>query len=300
LNRLKNFFGNPKDFVLFLTWKYKTTGAFMKKTIISFLTMGVFCMLALGQDKDLAKVPLENYLQGHATGNGEFHQKAFYPESRLLFVREGKFSQRTSAEYIKGTSGKPAADEANRKRWIEVIDVTGNAAVGKIILDYPATYFVDYFALLKIDGEWKIVNKSFHAQPRSNPIEKVSFTSTAEEKKAVGVPLENYFKAQVTGNGDFIRQAFHPEAKIMSFSKDKFTQWSAEEFASFYKGTPSTDEDKRKRSFEIIDIAGNAAIAKVTLDYPTVKYTDYMTLLKIDGEWKIINKTFSSEAKVNK
>lgn len=269
----------------------------MKKIIFLFVIIAVFCIPASAQDKESVKVPLDNYLQGHATGNGEFHQKAFYPESRLLFVREGKFTQRTSAEYIKGSSGKPAADEANRKRWIEMVDVVGNAAIGKIILDYPTTYFVDYFALLKIDGEWKIVNKSFHSQPRSNPIEKVSFTSIAEEKKAIGVPLENYFKAQATGNGDLIRQAFHTEAKVMFFSEGKFNQWSAEEFAARFKGTPAPDEAKRKRSFEIIDVAGNAAIAKVTLDYPTVKFTDYMTLLKIDGEWKIINKTFTSEPK---
>ena len=247
-----------------------------------------------------ARIPLENYLQGHATGNSEFMQKAFYPESRLLFVREGKLNQRTSAEYIKGAGGKPAADEANRKRWIEMVDVVGNAAIGKIVLDYPTTYFVDYFALLKIDGEWKIVNKSFQAQPRSNPTEKVSFTATEEEKKAIAVPLENYFKGQITGDGEFIRKAFNSEAKIMFFSNGKFNQWSSEEFASRFQGKAAADEDQRKRSFEILDVAGNAAIAKIILDYPTVKFTDYMTLLKIDGEWKIINKTFSSEAKAKK
>ncbi len=264
--------------------------------------MGQIMLKTQKDDLEIAAVrtPLENYLQGHATGNGEFMQKAFYPESRLLFVREGKFSERSSAEYIKGFNGKSADDESNRKRSVEVVDVVGNAAIGKIVLDYPAAYFVDYFALLKIDGEWKIVNKSFHAQPRSNPTEKVSFTSSAEEKKAVGIPLENYFKAQATGNGDLIRQAFHTQAKIMFFSDGKFNQWSAEEFAARFSGKPAPDEDKRKRSFEIIDIAGNAAIAKVVLDYPNVKFTDYMTLLKIDGEWKIINKTFTSAPKTAK
>jgi len=37
--------------------------------------------------------------------------------------------------------------------------------------------------------------------------------------------------------------------------------------------------------------------AKIVLDYPAVKFTDYMTLLKIDDEWKIINKTFYDEPK---
>ena len=269
----------------------------MKKYGILLLVLGVFCVFASAQDKDAVRIPLENYLQGHATGNGEFHQKAFYPESRLLFVREGKLAQRTSGEYIKGASGKPAADEANRKRWIEIVEFSGNAAIGKIILDYPTTYFVDYFALLKIDGEWKIVNKSFHAQPRTEATQKVSFTMSDDEKKAVAIPLEDYIKAHATGNGDFIRKAFHTEAKVMFFSNNKFNQWSAEDFAARFGGKPADDEAKRKRSFEIIDVAGNAAIGKVVLDYPSVKFTDYMTLLKIDGEWKIINKTFYAEPK---
>jgi len=269
----------------------------MKKIVFLLLIAGVFCMIGQAQEKEAVRLPLENYLEGHATGSGEFFAKAFLPEARLLFMRDGKFMQRTSAEYIKGAGGKAADDEAKRKRWIELVDVSGNAAVGKIILDYPTTYFVDYFALLKIGDEWKIVNKSFYPQPRTNGAEKVSFTLTDEEKRAVAVPLENYIKAHATGDGEFIRKAFHPEAKVMFFADGKFNQWSVEEFATRFSGKPAADEAKRKRAFEIIDVSGNAAIAKVSLDYPTVKFTDYMTLLKIDGEWKIVNKTFNAEKK---
>jgi hypothetical protein len=79
-------------------------------------------------------------------------------------MRDGKYSTRTAAEFIAGASGKPAADEAERKRRIDWIDVTGDAAVAKLTLIYPAVTFTDYMTLLKIDGEWKIVNKSFFAE----------------------------------------------------------------------------------------------------------------------------------------
>jgi hypothetical protein len=113
-----------------------------------------------------ARVPLENYLKGHATGNPEFMRKAFHTEGKLIFVRDGKYTTRTFEEYIGGMNGKAAEDEAKRKRWIESLEISGNAGVGKIILDYPTLKFVDYMTLLKIDGEWKIVNKSFHAEPK--------------------------------------------------------------------------------------------------------------------------------------
>ena len=120
------------------------------------------------KEKEAVRVPLENYMKGHATGNAEFMRKAFHTEGKLIFIRDGKYSTRTFEEYIAGMKdGKPAPDEAGRKRWIESVEVTGNAAVGKIILDYPNGKFTDYMTLLKIDGEWKIVNKSFYFEPKT-------------------------------------------------------------------------------------------------------------------------------------
>lgn len=114
-----------------------------------------------------ARIPLENYLQGHATGNPEFMKRAFHTEGNLIFIRDGKYTTLSFADYIARQSGKPAPDEDKRRRWIESVDVAGNSAVGKIILDYPSGKFVDYMTLLKINGEWKIINKSFYFEPKA-------------------------------------------------------------------------------------------------------------------------------------
>ena len=125
--------------------------------------------LADEREKAAARVPLENYMKGHATGDPEYMRKAFHTEGKLIFMRDGKYSTRTFEEYIGGMQGKPAPDEAKRKRWIESIDISGDAAIGKIILDYPDAKFTDYMTLLKINGEWKIVNKSFHRELKPAP-----------------------------------------------------------------------------------------------------------------------------------
>lgn len=146
----------------------------MKKIILSLVA--IFSAFALyfgatarADEKDAVRVPLENYLKGHATGDPEYMKKAFYTEGKLIFIKDGKYTTRTFEEYIAGMSGKPAADEDKRKRWIESIDIAGNMAIGKIILDYPSGKFTDYMTLLKIDGEWKIVNKSFYVEPKPTP-----------------------------------------------------------------------------------------------------------------------------------
>ncbi len=118
-------------------------------------------------DEAAVREAVGHYLRAHATGLGEHHRKVFHPEAKLFAVREGKFWQLTSEEYIARSPGKPAADEAQRRRSIESVDITGNAAVAKVVLDYPSVRFTDYMSLLKIDGEWRIVNKTFYAEQKT-------------------------------------------------------------------------------------------------------------------------------------
>ena len=144
----------------------------MKKALFlfTFVLCGLTAVVSAQSDEKAAvRVPVENYIKGHETGDGEYIKKAFHTEGNMIFVRDGKYMTRSFAEYIKGFTGKPAADEKDRKRSIESIDVVGNAAVAKVILDYPTVKFTDYFTLLKIDGEWKIVNKSFNAEQKTKP-----------------------------------------------------------------------------------------------------------------------------------
>ena len=118
-----------------------------------------------GEDAAVRK-PLQAYLQGHATGDGAFMRQAFLPTAHIEGIRDGKFLSWTADEYIAGFKGKPAEDEAKRKRSIDQVDVTGNAAMARVTLDYPSGTFTDYFVLLKVDGEWKIANKVWTRNPK--------------------------------------------------------------------------------------------------------------------------------------
>jgi hypothetical protein len=145
----------------------------MKRVLLSLLVLTCVSLLVVPSpagpsgEQAAVRAAIENYMQGHATGVGEHFSKVFHPDSKLFWVRDGQLMQRTSADYIAGAQGKPAADEAQRKRWIETIDITNNAAVVKVVLDYPNAKLTDYMSMLKINGEWKIVNKTFTSEPKS-------------------------------------------------------------------------------------------------------------------------------------
>lgn len=143
----------------------------MRKAFILFaLVLCTFALTAGAQtsDKEAVRVPLENYIKAHATGDPEYARKAFHTDGNLIWIRDGKYTTRSFVEFIAGFNGKPAADEDKRKRAIESIDIAGNAAMARIVLDYPTVKFVDYMTLLKINGEWKIVNKSFYAESKQS------------------------------------------------------------------------------------------------------------------------------------
>lgn len=89
-----------------------------------------------------------------------------------------------------------------------------------------------------------------------------------------------------------LRQAFHPDAKLLFTNDNGYNQLP---FADWIVRIEQSNNAPAERTETIssIDVAGNAAIARVDLGYADIHITDYLSLLKIDGEWKIVNKIFT-------
>lgn len=122
-------------------------------------------------DEAAVREALQHYLNGHATGKADEFRAAMHPDGTMYFMREGQFTRVSLADYIARAaagSGQPAPDEAKRRRRIEFVDITGNAAIAKLVLDYPDVKLTDYMELLKIDGKWQIVAKSFYADRKTS------------------------------------------------------------------------------------------------------------------------------------
>ena len=132
------------------------------------LALALFAALPLfASDEDEIRAVVGKYFEAHATGAAAPLREAFHPDWRMMSVKEGALVTRTLEQYTSGFTGKAPADEAQRKRSIEQIDITGNAAMAKIRLDYPAATLTDYMLLLKIDGKWQVVSKIFNAVPKA-------------------------------------------------------------------------------------------------------------------------------------
>lgn len=122
------------------------------------------CAPSRAGDIEDVTVPLQAYLDGHATGQERFFRRAFADDALLIGFKDGKYSQRSANDYIAiAASGRPSRDEHLSRRWIRSINVTGNVATAVIELDYPSMKALDHMSLLKFDDGWKIVVKTYEA-----------------------------------------------------------------------------------------------------------------------------------------
>ena len=109
--------------------------------------------------------------------------------------------------------------------------------------------------------------------------------------------INYYLDGMITHNATSFEKAFHPNA-TMKWVDKKYEDVNAIEALSSY--VKANDPVKTKTSIMSINIAGDAANAQLELEYDTFSYIDFMHLLKIDGEWKIVSKTYSTRTKNHK
>lgn len=103
---------------------------------------------------------LMDYIEG--TGNGEPGRlrTAFHPDFNLYTVTEkDSLRIRSGEKYILGVK---QGEKSNRIGRIILIDYEKDAAIAKAEIVVPNwRIFTDYFLLLKYEGNWKIVHKSY-------------------------------------------------------------------------------------------------------------------------------------------
>jgi hypothetical protein len=122
-------------------------------------------------------------------------------------------------------------------------------------------------------------------------------THQVSEEAIVRQVVQNYFRGLKYNDVESLKKAFWPEARLFFVKKDgqlgQLTQ------SQWYEGFAASAGKEEKGDLRIIsvDITDNAASVKVEEDYPNSKYIDYLSLLKFNGEWRIVNKIYTSQRK---
>jgi hypothetical protein len=149
-------------------------------------------------------------------------------------------------------------------------------------------------------GQWRIVQlreldqlylrrDGIDQMPRSQP------PRDSSQDSAVRAVAERYLHGLEFNDTVSLREAFWPEARLLFVGRDnQVGQMTQTQWYATFAGNVGHEEDGNLR-ITALEVTHDAASAKVEENYPRSRYTDYISLLRINGRWWIVNKIYTVE-----
>ena len=110
--------------------------------------------------------------------------------------------------------------------------------------------------------------------------------------ESVNKVVEIYVESMKESSADKVREAFHPNAKVVGHLHGDFLEMSTEDFAEFVAAQEPADVE-----YEILStvVEGTTAAVKIRDKYLGITFLDTLSLIKVDDQWSIYNKLFNVE-----
>lgn len=133
----------------------------MKKVFLLLVLFGSSLICNAQSETSLIEKALNDYLEGTSKAKPDQIREAFHPDLNLYSLdKVGKLKVWKGSDYISGFEGsKPS----NRLGKILSIDFENDIAMAKAEISYPnrPVVYIDYFMLLKVEGNWSIIHKMY-------------------------------------------------------------------------------------------------------------------------------------------
>lgn len=116
-----------------------------------------------------------------------------------------------------------------------------------------------------------------------------------QETEAIKTVCIYYLDGGTNGDSVMFSKAFGPGGQMQYMRNDTLVVVSLKDFMARMPHT--LKKTNRTTKIESVQVFGNAATAKLTIEYPTFFFHDIMSLLKTKEGWKIVGKIFYREIK---
>ena len=119
----------------------------------------------------------------------------------------------------------------------------------------------------------------------------------SDDRKAIEQSVQTYLDGLYEGDADKLAGVFHEtsaltyeqDGKLTVLPRDQWLKWVRE------RGSPQSKGLARDDAILQVDQAGpSTALVKVKCQIPPRYFTDYLSLLKIDGRWVVAQKVFAT------
>ncbi|MBB6489664.1 hypothetical protein GGD45_000048 [Rhizobium tropici] len=113
------------------------------------------------------------------------------------------------------------------------------------------------------------------------------------EEQAIRAVVHLYVDGMAFANEPALRKAFHPRAAIIGNYQGAVEWMTRDEFiAAIVEEGSAPPGTIPLMEIELIDIEGDAASVKVVDEFAGMRFSDYLSLVKIDGRWSVVNKVY--------
>jgi hypothetical protein len=236
-----------------------------------------------------------NYGDGWYSGDAARMEKAIHPDLNkicpVVMPQTGKTYLMISSwsGLIEPARAKAGfMEESMRKISAKVLKINDNVACAKVL----SAQFNDYLALVKFDGQWKIVNVLWTFGPDSKSRIPMPDFKGDGEKPAVEQAMRDFMEGIYTSEVPRVEKVLHPEYRrasaffIPSTGKTFIQKDAVSSIIEAVRNKAGAlAPEKWNFQVNVIDIMDGLAFAELTV--PTA--FNYVQLAKIDGQWKIIN-----------
>nr|WP_180205586.1 nuclear transport factor 2 family protein [Pseudomonas sp. SbOxS1]NYU05715.1 nuclear transport factor 2 family protein [Pseudomonas sp. SbOxS1] len=112
------------------------------------------------------------------------------------------------------------------------------------------------------------------------------------EYNAVIATANQYVEGLRVGSAEGVAQAFHKDAVMYGFTNCELLGGPIKNLFDFVQKNGSASEITTR--LDILAITPTTAVVRVDMEKDAIgaDYNDYLTLIKIDGAWKVIAKVY--------
>lgn len=105
--------------------------------------------------------------------------------------------------------------------------------------------------------------------------------------------IQDYFQGYQQADTSLIQNAFHAETKLLSIANGKMDITEMKDWLKSLEDRHMRGDIRvGKLKIESIDVTDQAAAVKLKIRFQTFEFTDYLSLLRIDGMWIIVGKIY--------
>ena len=262
-----------------------------KYLIISAFLLFVYTVKAETSDSLLIINCALNYAGGWFNGNAQQMEQAIHPDlDKVIPIQSnsGIYLKYSSYSWlIEGSRAKRGIlDEDKRKLKVNILNINDDVANVKI----NSAKFNDYLQMIKIDGQWKIINVLWNYGLDSP--KRVQGFNPNNEYDEILKTANNYIEGIMSGDTKLFEISVTPEYSRLSYNKLEQTGTIAifrkKYGAIMAEGMAKTgviSETKRQYNLKVLDVMDAMAVLEIT----TPKFNEYLQMYKDGNTWKVFH-----------